>query len=364
MAGAGREAELQRLRGAAGVLVVEGVADLGLLSGGEGGHGLEDSLAEALAGLAVAGERLPGDEVGAQARVVGEAGGGGEVGGGGGALVGEEVDAPALVVAPGEVGGAAEELLEFGEGAAELPLAPERLGEAEAGERRVGVEVEVAAEQAALDLRAELAVVAVEVVAELAVVAVEDRDLAEEGEDHALDAGGVGEPRAVLLDEDDVGALRPGVGGEDEEIAAALADHAIVGTNTTFLSGQVGGAALVGEGEEEGLGVGEVEAVPARPEGGRAGREAGAGEGDGIGGVGGAVQAVGGVAQAILDAVEVSLDLAAVGGRCVGVGGAGHAWPASTTEASARARAQPSPWPWQRAAPGTGPVGMVWVSSQ
>ncbi|MCY1007197.1 hypothetical protein OV079_16865 [Nannocystis pusilla] len=352
MAGHDREAEGELLFGRGRVLALQGVAHGGLLGGGEhrvggqGGGGQGGPLGAGLGrsacllghGLGAmprrtwlvghvlralrrsawlfghAREREAGQRqaVGAQARLGGQLGGLAEGGDRVAGLAVAEADAAELEVAPHEVGGAAQQLAQLLGRAAQLAGAAQRLGQAEAGQRGVGVEVEVAPQHPALGRGAELAVVAEQVGLVLAVLVEQDRELAEEGQDHAVDRGGARQALAVLLDEDDVGALGVRVGGEDEEVAPALADDAVTRVQPAVGGGGLGGPGVLGQRVDPRLAAAEVDAVVGGPQQGDVGREAGGGEGPRVGRSSGVVKALGGVAQAVLDAVEVVQDAPAL----------------------------------------------------
>ncbi|MEZ4450076.1 MAG: hypothetical protein R3B09_11420 [Nannocystaceae bacterium] len=319
MARRDRQAELQRLAGPGPVALLEGRPHRRFLGGDQLGHLLEGDRGDPAALVPLAGERLPGEEERLEPLVVGELGGPRE-GLGGPGIAEEERDPAALVVGPREVGRAAEELPELAGGRPGLAVAPERLREAEAGERRVGIEVEVATEEATRRRRQELALLVEDVLAELAVVAVEHRDLAEEREDQPLDRRRVGRAGAVLLDEDDVGALGPRIGGEHQEVRAALPDHPIAVEDPPLGAGGRGRLRLVADRQDQRLGIGEVDPVPALPEHRRRLAEARAPERPRIGRRARAVEPFGRVTQAILDPIEGRLDLSTPAGG-EGLGG-------------------------------------------
>jgi len=148
----------------------------------------------------------------------------------------------------------------------QLSVPPQREREAKPGERSVGIEVEVATEQSTLDRWHQLTIVAIELIAELALLVVEDRDLAEQREDQALDSGRVRQASAVLLDEDHIGTLGEGIRREDEEIATTLTDHAVALDDPPFAQRQRGRSLLLVDRRDLYFRTGEIEAVPTLPE--------------------------------------------------------------------------------------------------
>ena len=223
-----------------------------------------------------------------------------------------ELDPPLLVVGPREVGRAAQQLAQLARGGPQLARAAQRLGQAEAGQRRVGVEVEVTAQQPALGGAGELAVGAEQLLLKLALLVVQHRDLAEQREHQQVDAGAVGQALAVLLDEHDVGALGVRVGAQHQHRAVALADRQVVPGDPLARSQLGGDTRQLGQRPQRQRAGGQLEAVPLRPQQAGRGRQLAGRERGRIRGLTEHVQAVGRVAQAVLDAVDVVLDAAPV----------------------------------------------------
>lgn len=148
----------------------------------------------------------------------------------------------------------------------QLAKASKREGQTETSERRIRIVIEVTTEHLTLNRRQEFAIVAVEFLAKLPVFAVEDRNLTEQRQYQTLNRRRVGQTAAILFDQNHIGSLRKGIGGEHKEVPTACADHSITNGDPCLAQRQRCLLRYLLEAEDHGLGASEVETIPTLPQ--------------------------------------------------------------------------------------------------